>query len=154
MKKTTIVITGFIAVIVLSFAFKQPDKPGYENLKVLPKNTTKQEMDSIMKLFAGSLGVKCNFCHVRGSEGQNNFDFASDKIDHKLIARDMMKMTSRINKKYFKENKDANRIAGVTCYTCHNGHEEPGTRPPAPTQRPPQQQSPPPAQPPASAQSQ
>ncbi len=52
MKKTTIVITGFIAVIVLSFAFKQPDKPGYENLKVLPKNTTKQEMDSIMKLFA------------------------------------------------------------------------------------------------------
>lgn len=153
MRKTIIVITGFITVIVLSFAFKQPDKPRYENLKVLSKNTTKQEMDSIMKHFAASLGVKCTFCHVRNNE-QNNFDFASDKIDHKLIARNMWKMTSKINKKYFKEHKDANRIAAVTCYTCHNGHEEPGTRPPAPTQRPPQQQPQPPAQPPASAQQQ
>lgn len=150
MKKTIIVITGFIAVIVLSFAFKQPDKPRYENLKVLSKNTVKQEMDSIMKHFSASLGVKCNFCHVRGTGGQNNFDFASDKNEHKLIARSMFKMTNKINKKYFRENKDANKIAGLTCYSCHNGHEKPATRPPAAAPRTPEQQ---PQQPPAQQQS-
>ncbi len=100
-----------------------------------------------MKFFSASLGVKCNFCHVRGTEGQNNFDFASDKIDHKLIARDMFKMTNKINKKYFREHKDANKIAGLTCYSCHNGQENPATRPPAPAPRTPGQQQPP--QPPA-----
>ncbi len=148
MKKTIIVITGFIAVVLLSFAFRMPDKPKYENLKVLSKNTTKQEMDSIMKHFSASLGVKCNFCHVRGTEGQNNFDFSSDKSEHKIAARAMMKMTNKINKKYFSEHKDANKIAALTCYSCHNGHEKPATRPPAPAPRTPeqQQQPTPPAQ--------
>jgi len=147
MKKTIIVITGFIAVVLLSFAFRMPDQPKYENLKVLSKNTTKQQMDSVMKHFSASLGVKCNFCHVRGTEGQNNFDFASDKIDHKIIARGMMKMTNKINKKYFNENKDANKISALTCYSCHNGHEKPGTRPPAPAPRTPEQPQPQPTPP-------
>jgi len=142
MRKTSIVITGLIAAVSLTFAFTKPDKPRYENLKVLSKNTTKQEMDSIMKHFAASLGVKCNFCHVRGTDAQNNFDFASDKSEHKLAARGMLKMTNKINKKFFKENKDANRIAAVTCYTCHNGHENPATRPPAPAPRTPEQSQP------------
>ncbi len=42
-------------------------------------------------------------------------DFASDENEHKLIARDMMRMTMKINKKYFRnEKQDA-----ITCYTCH-----------------------------------
>jgi cytochrome c553 len=155
MKKTIIVITSFIAVISMSFAFKKADPPKYENLKVLSKNTTKQEMDSIMRHFSLSLGVRCNFCHERGADGQNNFNFASDKNEHKLEARSMMKMTSKINKKYFSDHKaDANMIGGsiiggaVTCYSCHNGKEHPATRAPAPAPRTPGQPTPgtPPAQ--------
>ncbi len=53
----------------------------------------------------------------------------------------MMKMTAKINKKYFDEDDDkdhpANMIAGVTCYSCHNGKEHPETIPPMPPPGPP-----------------
>src|SRR3954470_8861308 len=103
MKKVAIIslLTCFIA---MSFAFIKDNAPKYENLKVLPKNTTKQQMDSIMRHFSASLGVKCTHCHVRGNDEQKNFDFASDANNHKTVARDMMKMTTKINKKYFKES--------------------------------------------------
>jgi cytochrome c2 len=140
MKKSVIVILLIIWATVMSFAFRKQDKPKYENLKVLSKNTTKQEMDSIMKHFSASLGVKCNFCHVRKNDGQNNFDFASDENKHKGEARSMFKMMNRINKKYFKDEKDEKGLA-VTCYSCHHGAENPATRPPAPAPRTPTQQS-------------
>jgi hypothetical protein len=134
MRRTFLIITGFIAVILISFAFKKPDPVRYDNLKVLPKNTTKQQMDSVMKHFSASLGVKCTFCHVRGNDEQRNFDFASDDNKNKGIARDMMKMTAKINNKYFKNHSDENMIpsSAMTCYSCHHGEEHPATKPPAP----------------------
>ena len=48
-------------------------------------------------------------------------DFASDENKHKHISRDMMRMTNRINKQYFKEVKER----GVRCFTCHRGEKEP-----------------------------
>jgi cytochrome c553 len=134
MRRTFLIITGFIAVILISFAFKKPDQARYDNLKVLPKSTTKQQMDSVMKHFSASLGVKCTFCHVRGNDEQRNFDFASDDNKNKGIARDMMKMTAKINNKYFKNHSDENMIpsSAMTCYSCHHGEEHPATKPPAP----------------------
>ena len=119
MKRTFLIITGFIAVILISFAFKKADQARYENLKVLPKNTTKQQMDSVMKHFTASLGVKCTFCHVRSNDEQRNFDFASDENRNKGIARNMMKMTAKINNKYFKNHSDENMIASaaITCFS-------------------------------------
>lgn len=137
MKKTALV-TFIICLIGLSFAFRE-NPPKYENLKVLPKNTTKQQMDSIMKHFSMSLGVKCTFCHVRNEE-QKNFNFASDDKKHKLVARNMFKMMNKINKKYFKQDNDdnnnssinnGNRITQISCYSCHHGKENPETKPPA-----------------------
>lgn len=75
--KKTLLIGTLVGLICVSFAFRQ-QPPKYENLKVLPKNTTKKEMDSIMKHFSLSLGVRCNFCHVRGNDAQRNFKFADD----------------------------------------------------------------------------
>jgi hypothetical protein len=88
-----------------------------------------------MKHYSMSLGVKCNFCHVRETTGQKNFNFASDELKNKLVARDMAKMMTRINKKYFKRDDaggNVNMIPRVSCYSCHNGKEEPANRPPAP----------------------
>ena len=133
MKKTSLVICALIAIVTVLFSFTKP-KGLYENLKVLPKNTTKEQMDSIMKHFTGSLGVKCNFCHVRLDNEKKDWDFANDEKKHKLIARDMLRMTQTINKKFFKDEARGDgkmQMANqVTCYTCHNGKEEPGRLPP------------------------
>src|ERR1700712_5113441 len=100
MKKTLLIAT-LVCLISISFAFRE-NPPKYENLKVLPKNTTKKEMDSIMRHFSMSLGVRCTFCHIRNNDAQKSFNFASDSSKHKMIARNMFKMMIKINKKYFK----------------------------------------------------
>ena len=135
MKRTLTITACFIALILMSFAVTA-DEPQYKNLKVLPKNTNKQQMDSIMKSFSASLGVKCNFCHVF-NQAQKSMDFASDANEHKDISRSMMRMTAKLNKKYFdiKDSKSITATLEVTCFTCHNGKENPGTKPPMPPQQ-------------------
>jgi ribosomal protein L44E len=130
MKKTAFIITAFAGMIAFSFAFTKADEPQYKNLKVLPKSTTKQQMDSVMKHFTASLGVKCNFCH-KYNEAQKSMDFASDANEHKGVARDMMRMTSKINQKYFdvKSSKSLEADLEMTCYTCHNGKVHPSKWP-------------------------
>ena len=146
MKKTIVIVT-IVLFITTSYAFMRDDPPRYENLKILPKNTTKQEMDSIMKHFSRSLGVKCSFCHVRNNDEKKDFNFASDESKNKLIARNMIKMMNKINKKYIKEDNEEHRNKGnmipvVSCYSCHHGHEDPENRPPAPPPGGPQQAGP------------
>ncbi len=140
--KKAILIVVILSLIGVSFAFRD-NTPKYENLKVLPKNTTKQQMDSIMHHFSLSLGVRCNFCHARNNDEQKSFNFASDENKNKLVARSMFKMMVKINKKYFKdEDKDhdnnVNMIPEVSCYSCHHGKEHPENRPPAPAPRGPE----------------
>src|SRR5687768_18083651 len=137
MKKTLFVMLGLVAVVSMSFTLTAADEPQYKNLKVMPKRTTKQQMDSVMKHFTSALGVKCNFCHTFNQE-LKAMDFASDANEHKSIARAMIRMTEKINKKYF-EVKDSDELTTtleVTCYTCHNGKAEPGRfAPPQPQQQ-------------------
>ncbi len=130
MKKTVIIIFCFVAVVSMSFVVIK-DEPRYKNLKVLPKNTNKQQLDSVMKDFTVALGVKCNFCHVRLGDEQKNWDFASDGNKHKNIARDMMRMTAKINKKFFdvKNVKSLDADLEVGCYTCHGGKAHPAKFP-------------------------
>lgn len=138
MKKSMLVTISFVAMIVMSLAFTSNDNPAYKNLKVLPKDITKDQLDSVMHHFSASLNVKCNFCHVR-NEAAKSWDFASDENKHKLVARDMMKMMEKINDKYFNvtgSKKNLNAKLMVTCYTCHHGANEPVTRAPRPQQPP------------------
>ena len=58
------IILCVAAFVCMSFIVTN-EEPRYKNLKVLPKNITKPQMDSVMKHFTVALGVKCNFCHVR-----------------------------------------------------------------------------------------
>lgn len=146
MKKSAFVTICFSIMVFISLAFTKDD-PIYKNLKVLPKNITKEQMDSVMHHFSASLGVRCNFCHVRSADGKE-WNFAADDNKHKLVARSMMEMTNKINEKYFdvtgKGVKSLDAQLMVTCYTCHHGKNEPETKAPIGEQRrpqPPQQDS-------------
>lgn len=136
MRKTLLILTCFITLITLSFSFTNKP-PRFKNIKVLPKDIDKNELDSVMKSFTVALGVKCNFCHVRLNDEQKNWDFASDANEHKGIARDMIKMTARINRKDFdvKDSKSMTADLEVTCYTCHNGKVHPAKFPAPPSQQ-------------------
>ena len=136
MKRILSVIVCFIALILMSFAVTK-DEPTYKNLKVLPKNINKKQMDSVMHHFASSLGVRCNYCHQYNAE-QKAMDFASDANEKKGVARDMLKMMQKLNKKYFHVNDSKNLTAKleITCYSCHNGKANPATQPPPPPPRP------------------
>ena|ERR1700694_3713841 len=133
MKKSLLVTVALATAVTVSLAFTKDD-PVYKNLKVLPKNITKQQMDSVMHHFSLSLGVRCNYCHVH-NDSAKTWDFASDVNKHKLAARGMMRMMDRINEKYFDVTggkKDLNARLMVTCYTCHHGSPDPATIPPMP----------------------
>ncbi len=131
MKKSVLLLTAITALIAASLAFSPAEAVRYKNLKVLPKNTTKEQMEVVMKHFNASLGVKCNFCHQLNTETKE-MDWASDANKHKGIAREMMQMTKKLNKKYFDWHSDWTGLQNkleVTCYTCHSGKKEPSSWP-------------------------
>jgi hypothetical protein len=126
-KKKITVAGTLVALVVLGIAASSPaDDHTFKNLKVLPKNTTHEQLDSVMHMFNNSLGVKCNFCHASQKDNQRKLDFASDEKGEKNAAREMMRMTDRINKKFFHFKKDADHpIPPVGCFSCHHGNPHP-----------------------------
>lgn len=93
----------------------------YKNLTVLPKEITKGELVGRMREIAGSLGVRCNHCHV-GPENLQGMDFASDEKPTKRTARVMMKMVEEINGKLLKPIETGRtETTRVRCVTCHRG---------------------------------
>jgi hypothetical protein len=125
-----IALVGFVSV---GIAATSPPPPGDEerakNLKVLPKNISHKDLDEIMDGFKAALGVKCNFCHADNKDSSiHKLDFPSDDKPEKNIARHMMRMTAKINKKYFSFLKDDKGavVQPVQCFTCHHGKPHPG----------------------------
>jgi tetratricopeptide (TPR) repeat protein len=102
-----------------------PDE--FKNLKVLPKDIPKRELVPIMRNFSQALGVRCSHCHVAkpGSDRLEDIDFASDKNEHKEIARTMMKLVTSINDQLAKSGIES--PTRVRCVTCHHGVEKPMT---------------------------
>lgn len=127
--KKTITLSILVATTAMLSAFmpRQEPVPKYTNLKVLPKNISKDDLKKVMDGFKDALGVKCNFCHVPMKDDPKKLNFASDEKNHKLIARDMMKMTAKLNKKYFNHKDKEGKMKSISCVTCHNGKEEPQT---------------------------
>jgi spore germination cell wall hydrolase CwlJ-like protein len=81
-----------------------------------------------MDHFKTALGVKCSFCHAPSKDTAQKWpDFASDDKPEKNIARGMMKMTAKINKKFFKDNKNEQGVTvpAIECMTCHRGSPHP-----------------------------
>jgi hypothetical protein len=144
--------TGLIAQ---PFDSAQGGQAAPTNLKVLPKDMTRQQVTRVMRGFTSALGVRCQHCHVGEGNDLSKFDFASDAKPTKEIARKMMLMAADINAKYRAgivvpappAAPDAAAPAAppaaaaptapaappgpkVTCFTCHRGALKPVTAPP------------------------
>jgi Photosynthetic reaction centre cytochrome C subunit len=97
------------------------------NLKLLPKDTSPEDLMKIMQGFSGQLGVKCTFCHAQDAAAKHP-NFASDQKPEKNTARTMISMTQEINAKYLSQIHDPDASPAektVTCGTCHRGHNMP-----------------------------
>lgn len=127
--KKLLITLGLSGLVVFgSMAnMQQPADQKAKNLKVLPKNLTHKQIDHIMDEWSHALGVRCGACHARDA-ATNRMDFASDAKPEKNVAREMFKMTAKINSKYFQAKKDSLGMmmeTGVACVTCHNGKAHP-----------------------------
>lgn len=123
----TITLLGLIIIISSATMPGQQDEPKAfkaQNLKVLPKNITHDELDSVMDGFKEALGVKCNHCHAARKDNPRKLDFASDEKPEKEMARRMLKMTAAINKKYFRHS-EGKAMVQIQCKTCHRGKQKP-----------------------------
>jgi photosynthetic reaction center cytochrome c subunit len=83
----------------------------FKNIQTL-KGVPAEQIVPSMQFIAASLGVECDYCHVRGS-------FEKDDKKPKLTARKMMAMMMAINKDNFEGHRE------VTCYSCHRGAAKP-----------------------------
>jgi len=86
-------------------------QPAFKNLQVL-KDVPSDQLLPAMQFISASLGVQCEFCHVRDA-------FNRDDKQTKQTARRMIQMVFAL---------DANQFHGeraVTCYTCHRGSRKP-----------------------------
>ena len=103
----------FIAVIAVStsFAQEQTTEQRFKNIQIF-KGLPATQLDPTMAFIAGSLGVRCSYCHV-----QNSFD--KDDKPTKLTARRMMQMVFALNKGSF------NNQSAISCFTCHRGKPTP-----------------------------
>jgi photosynthetic reaction center cytochrome c subunit len=87
----------------------------YKNIKVL-KGIPADQVIPAMEFITASLGVECEFCHVRKERG---LAFDKDDKKPKEITRKMIEMANAINKDNFEGHRE------VTCYSCHRGASHP-----------------------------
>jgi len=83
----------------------------FKNIQTL-KGIPADQIIPSMQFITASLGVECEFCHVRGA-------FEKDDKKEKQTARKMIDMMFAINKNNFEGHRE------VTCYSCHRGSPEP-----------------------------
>ncbi|MBS1654834.1 MAG: c-type cytochrome [Bacteroidetes bacterium] len=124
--KKLFVAAGLAAFVIIGTAASKPPED-FKNLKVLPKHISHEELGKVMHGFNDALGVRCDFCHAPSEDGKH-MDFASDAKPEKSIARKMISMTNKINKKFFHGSSkvgEENAQLEVLCGTCHHGSPHP-----------------------------
>jgi photosynthetic reaction center cytochrome c subunit len=87
----------------------------FKNIQVL-KGIPADDILPAMQFISSSLGVECEYCHVREARG---LAFDKDDKKAKITARRMIEMVSALNKNNFEGKRE------VTCYSCHRGAAEP-----------------------------
>jgi hypothetical protein len=125
MKNRIKVLLGLVLFVVIGVA---ASKPGVErNLKILPKDISNADLDSVMEQYSKQLNVGCDFCHAPSKANKDDVDYASDDKPEKEITRQMMRMTEAINKDFFDYviTYKAGELMAVNCYTCHDGFARP-----------------------------
>ena len=106
-----------IFLVAISIVIMQ-EKP--KNLQVLDFESVR-DLKKYMKTIQKNLGVKCTFCH--------DINDKSIDTEHKIIAREMMKMQIDLNKSFFAQIGDSllkhENPLQISCWTCHRGSNEP-----------------------------
>ena len=91
-----------------------------KNLQVLDFES-ERELKKYMKTIGKDLGVKCTFCH--------DINDKSIDTDHKLVAREMIRMQMDLNKGFFAQIGDSllhhETSLQISCWTCHRGSNDP-----------------------------
>ena len=121
-------LAGLCLLGILAAKPPQDDKPKYKNLKVLSNKISDENMDFVMQSFGVNLGANCLFCHPGKQTGAVfSIDYVTDVLENKRIARDMLKMTIKLNKKYFNTTLTGlmNTRGKIWCKTCHQGSPVP-----------------------------
>lgn len=113
-----------------TLAAQIPEK--FENLEVLPKDISRDELTQVMRAFSMGLGVRCQYCHVVKPGGNPNslesLVFKADDKVEKKKARVMMKMTRTINTTLLADLPERSQPnVAVQCVTCHRGSPLPKT---------------------------
>ncbi|MBI5868427.1 MAG: c-type cytochrome [candidate division Zixibacteria bacterium] len=99
----------------------------FTNLKILPKDISRDELEKTMHGFTEGLGVHCSHCHVRPQGQQRGEpDWASDAKPEKQTARVMMEMMKRITgTELAKITTNRPDHVVFSCRTCHRGQARP-----------------------------
>ena len=127
MKNKVVAVLGLAAFVFIGIAASKPSGNKERNLKVLPKDISDADLDSVMNGYAKALNVNCDFCHANSKTIKDDIDYASDDKPEKEITRIMMKLTAAVNKDYFDYTivYKAGETMAVSCYTCHDGFPRP-----------------------------
>jgi hypothetical protein len=92
-------------------AEEKAPQPRFKNLQVL-KDVPPDQLIPAMQFMSASLGVECEFCHVRDA-------FDKDDKQSKQTARRMIQMMFALDADQFHGER------AITCYTCHRGFAKP-----------------------------
>lgn len=106
-----LVIAGAIVISAQQQPATQTAAQRFKNIQIF-KDIPATQLDPTMAFISGSLGVRCDYCHVPGQ-------FEKDDKPTKLAARRMIKMVFDVNKGTF------NGQGAVSCFTCHRGKPTP-----------------------------
>ena len=109
--RLTLTILLVVVAVSTSFAQQQTAEQRFKNIQIF-KGLPATQLEPTMAFISGSLGVRCNYCHVPGS-------FEKDDKPTKLTARRMIQMVFDLNKGSFKGQ------GAVSCFTCHRGKPTP-----------------------------
>jgi hypothetical protein len=99
----------------------------FTNLRVLPKDITRDSLVQIMRGFSLSLNVRCQYCHV-GGDGVSfeGVVFSKDDDPDKVKARFMLQMVDSLNRVVLPKLPGlAGSPLRLECKTCHRGAARP-----------------------------
>ena len=106
-----VVIAGAIIISAQQQPATQTAAQRFKNIQIF-KDIPATQLEPTMAFISGSLGVRCNYCHVPGQ-------FEKDDKPTKLAARRMIKMVFDVKKGTF------NGQGAVSCFSCHRGKPTP-----------------------------
>lgn len=118
--------TWIVAALALSHPGSAQIPTHFENLRVLPKDISRDSLFAVMLGFADGLGVQCGYCHSGGDPRTLvGVQFKADDKRAKVRARAMYTITSQVNALLRADTAGRQLEAGVTCLTCHRGLPDP-----------------------------